>query len=476
MLRRVLSENPNCGESHKALAWVLSETNHAAYAVHHVERAEQILGPLPAILSEKSSILRNAVKLPAAIKAANDAIAAASDNPLNWAMLASHLQAEGNLDEMDSVLARARSIFGNHAMLRRMFAIARMERKDWQGAIAELNEGNAADSEALSLFERGRCFERLGEYAKAWADWMRAKELQRAAGCVWNRELAERRFAMLADAARPRRYRDLPKAEIDHAAQQPIFICGLPRSGTTMLEAALAAHPKIAGGDEMMALPDLLQAIPSILNVPARYPLALGALRLQENGMAPDAMRDFYLRKAALKIGTTEKPLALWFTDKMPSNELHWPFMRLIFPAAPIIHTRRHPLDVLISNMAHSLVHGGFISCGLESFAANMVMVDNLQEHYRAKVPDLCVSQVRYESFVAGHEAHIDRMLPAGLAPDPACYDFHLSPWKSRTISHRQIKEPVNDKSIGRYKPFLEFLTPVLGELAPLVERQGYRV
>ena len=481
LLRRVVAENPNCGEGHKALAFVLSETNHAAFAIPHIERAEKILGPTPAVLLDKTIVFRNAVRLKSAIAAARAALVALPDAPLIWAILASNLQADGELDEMDETLRQARAKFGNHPVLARVYAVAFTERKDYAAAVEVLNDSAAGtDKDPLSLFERGRCYEALGEYSKAWADWMRGKELQRAAGCIWNRELADRRFAMLADVARPRHFRDLQAADVSDEPQ-PIFIAGLPRSGTTMLEAGLAAHKHITGGDEMMALPDLLQAMPALLQVRLPYPRCMGALRLEQNRTAIETMRDMYLRKAIQKIKAGDfKPMAramaLWFTDKMPSNELHWPLISLLFPASPIIQTRRHPLDVMVSNMSHNLVHGGFISCGMESFARHMVMVEDLQAHYRGRLPFLNLHTVRYEQFVEDHQAGIDSLLPPGLDPDPACYDFHLSPWRSRTISHRQIKQKVNGNSVGRYKPFLEFLKPALDELQPLIERQGYAI
>lgn len=477
-LRRTLTLTPHCGEAHKALAYVLVETNHAAAAVHHNQEAERILGPVPAVASQKAHVLRNAVRLGDAIDAARAAVAIAADNPLNWAMLISNLHAEGLLDEMDHQAAAAVARFGNHRALTRVLAVAKMERKDWQGAIEIFDTGEVPpETDPISLFDRGRCFEALGQYDKAWRDWMRAKELQRAAGCIWDKEAAVRRFAMLADAARPRRFKGLEPAQFS-AEPQPIFITGLPRSGTTMLEAALAAHPRIAGGDEMMAMPDTIQILPAILSAGVQYPMAIGALRLAQNAGLVDLLRDFYFHQALMKIGRTAKPAATWFTDKMPSNELHWPLLRLLFPASPIIATRRHPLDVVISNMSHNLVHGGFISCSLEGFAANMVMVAALHDTYLARVPGLAaqVRRVRYESFCADPHAGIDAIMPPGLAADPACYDFHRSAWRSRTISHRQIKQPVHDKSIGRYKPFVEFLKPILGELAPLIERQGYGI
>lgn len=471
LLRRILVCNPGCGEAHLAFAHVLQETNHAAFAVPHMERAEAILGPIPRVHVQKSNVLRNAVRLPAAVAAARDAVTAAPDNPMVWAMLADHLQADGHLDEMGDTMRQASIKFGHrHPGLRRMVAAACMEFKDTQGALDALSGDGLGE---LDLFERGRAFEAAGDYARAWADWMAAKAMQRARGCNWNRKEAETRFAMLADGARRRRFADLPRAEVA-PGPQPVFICGQPRSGTTMIEAALATHSAIAGGDELMMLPDLLQLAPALLKTDAPYPLNLGALRLSENAIMPGLMRDFYLRKSRAKIGTA-KPFT-WFTDKMPSNELHWPLIALLFPESPIICTRRHPLDVVVSNMAHHLVHGGFISCSLEGFGANFAHVARLLDHYRRQIPGLKVKTVPYEHLVADHKAGIDALLPPGCAPESACHDFHNSAWRARTISHRQIKQPVHAKSVGRFRPFLDFLKPVLKDLHPIMEAQGYGI
>jgi len=470
MLRRIIAENPGCGEAHMLFAHVLQETNHASFAVPHMDTAQEILGPLPRVLGNKANVMRNAVRLPAAIAAAREAVTAAPDNPMCWAMLADHLQAEGATDEMADTMRQAAAKFGRrHPGLRRMVAVACMELKDTAGALDALAGDGLSE---LDLFERGRALETAGAFPEAWRDWMAAKAMQRARGCNWNRGEAETRFAMLADGARPRRLAGIPRADLA-AGAQPVFICGQPRSGTTMIEAALSAHPRIAGGDEMMMLPDLLQIMPALLQTNAPYPLSLGALRCADSAIIPNLMRDFYLRKAAAKIGGA-KPAATWFTDKMPSNELHWPLLGLLFPESPIIATRRHPLDVVVSNMAHHLVHGGFISCSLEGFAANFAMVSRLLDHYRKSLPWLKVRTVPYEKLVADHRAGIDALLPPGAEPDSRCYDFHLSPWKSRTISHRQIKKPVNDKSVGRWRNFADFLKPVLEDLRPIMEGQGY--
>lgn len=473
-LRAALLDAPQCPEAHLMLAHLMVDSNRAAFALDHVERAHQVLGDLPAIYLQRAITLRNMTLLHEAVEPAQKAVNLMPENPRAHAVLVDILQSMGNTEGADQCLAYARDKVPGAPIMRRLYALQLANAKDYAGAVALLQGDGLVPME---LLDRGRYQESAGNYADAWRDWMQAKAMQRAQGMVWNGDKARQRTAALFDSVRRPRLDLIPRAD-PPSLTPPAFITGFPRSGTTMVEAALGAHPRILPGDELMMLPDTIALLPKITGAGAPYPRALLALAFSENKNAVGILRDFYIRKAHQKIAQgTHHLFAEWFTDKMPSNEWHWPLISILFPTSPIFHLQRHPLDIVISNMSHHLVHGGFVSCGLESFAENMVLVDGLTQHYLKKVEALRnqVITVRYESFVADHRAEIDVMLTAlNLPPDPACYDFHKSEWFSRTISHRQIKEPVHDKSVGRYKPFAEFLKPVLPMLAPIMEREGY--
>lgn len=471
MIRRILIDAPSCGAAHRALAHVLVETNRPAFAIPHLQKAITCQGESVDLMLQIAGALRAVPLIGRAISAARRVLSLAPDNPRAYAILANALHGDGQLDEAESVIAQGVAKFGT-GPLRRVAALVRAERKDYAGAIALLPDG---DLMPLELFDRGRFQESAGNYVLAWRDWMTAKKMQRALGYVWDRTRAEKRIASLYECSRPTRFKQWRGADMP-ARPWPLFITGFPRSGTTMVEAALSAHGMIVAGDELLFLSEVTQQLPYLARVRVAYPYAMAATSFAENAIVPSLLRDYYHRKAIDKIGAGELAGARYFTDKMPSNELHWPLISKLFPETPIVHVRRHPLDILVSNMSHDLVHGAFVSCGLESCARNMGLVDGLLAHYRDHVPGLAVHQVQYESFVADHKAAIDAMLPADLAPDPACYDFHLNPWHSRTISHRQIKQPVYDKSVGRFKPFLEFLRPVLEHVAPIMAREGYEL
>ena len=483
LCKRILLDAPACPEAHRAMASLLCNDNRSAFAGGHLAAAGAVTGTTPALALQAADTLRNAAKVPEAITVAYVALDLNRENPNAYALLAGTLQADGRLDEASAVVTEAEKRFGRVRAMRRISAVVLADRKDYAGAIELLS---ADDLDPLELFDRGRCHEKRGDYAAAWRDWMAGKQFQREKlGCIYDVTRFAARIDALHEFAQPARFRYLRGCEMPRRRPWPLFITGFPRSGTTMIEAALSSHRWIVAGDELSMLSEVIGRVPSFLNVRAAYPRALMAMAFPENVIMPGLMRDYYQRKAWAKIGIEGPSLDCedgapggpqYFTDKMPSNELHWPLIRLLFPETPILHVRRHPLDIIVSNMSHSLVHGAFNACALEWNAAHLARIDDLLVHYKKKVPALDVIEVRYENFVADHRTHIDAMLPRDLAPDEKCYDFHLNPWHSRTISHRQIKEPVHDRSVGRYKPFLEFLRPIVPTIERMAEREGYAI
>jgi sulfotransferase family protein len=471
-LKRVLIDAPRCAEAHKALAVHLSNSNRAVAAQEHLETAREIIGLTPELATQMAHNLRSAAKIPEAISASLQAKILDPGNVQTWVALAAAYQADGKIKEAAAEVAEAEKRFGRHPSLRRIAAVVLADGKDYEAAIARLSNSELLP---IELLDRGRFREALGQYELAWRDWMAAKQYQRdRLGYVYPAGQVARGIADLTEICRPPRMGYLRGCDHPGRRPWPIFITGFPRSGTTMIEAALGAHPAIVAGDELMYISELIERAPAFLSVRESYPRALMATALPENAVIPELMRDYYTGKARQKLGASVDG-AFYFTDKMPSNEMHWLLIALLFPKSPVVHVRRHPLDILISNMSHHLVHGQYNACSLEWCATHYALTDNLVDHYRDKLRGwLKLIEVRYETFVTDHRAGIDRILPEDLTPDSRCYDFHESAWHSRTISYRQIKQPVHDKSVGRYRPFLDFLRPIVPIVQATLDREGY--
>ncbi len=158
----------------------------------------------------------------------------------------------------------------------------------------------------------------------------------------------------------------------------------------------------------------------------------------------------------------------------MPSNDFWLPLLRLAFPESPVIRVRRHPLDILTSVMAHDMTHG--FNCGyrLEDAARHLALVDDLLESYREGGLG-STYELGYESLVADQAGETERLMAAiSLPMDSAQLRFHERSAVSATPSYAQVREPLNDRSIGRWRNYAAELEPVKPIVAKALTRGGY--
>lgn len=174
-------------------------------------------------------------------------------------------------------------------------------------------------------------------------------------------------------------------------------------------------------------------------------------------------------------MGVAEPEFA-WFTDKMPLNETHLGLIALLFPASPLIHVIRHPLDVMVSALANHFTHGFFCASLLETAATHYFRVMELTEHYRTEMA-LRYLPIRYEAMVGKQTKTVRSMLDfIGVEFDENCLRFQENRRYARTASYAQVTEPLYDRSLHRYRHYRRYLEPVIPVLRPLIERLGYMV
>jgi tetratricopeptide (TPR) repeat protein len=351
--------------------------------------------------------------------------------------------------------------------------------KDYDKAFAALGEierrraGGALGP--LEWSEKGFLLDKMGRYAEAFAAFSEGKRtLREITGQAYVAREAQALVNRLTAFFTAQRLSILPRAGVRSDVAQPIFIVGFPRSGTTMIEQTLSAHPRIAAGDELPTINELTGLMPRMLNSPLTYPEALAELWLGDQAEGLDNLRDFYLQRAR-QLGAMREG-ANWFTDKMPLNETHLGLIGLIFPQAPIIHVLRHPLDVVLSVFSNHLTHGFYCAYDLTSIARHYVLVMDLVEHYRREATPRYL-QIRYEDVVDGQEARVRGMLDfIGASFDPKCLEFHENRRYARTASYAQVSEKLYDRSRYRYRSYREQLVPVIPLLEPIIHRLGYAI
>lgn len=239
----------------------------------------------------------------------------------------------------------------------------------------------------------------------------------------------------------------------------PIFVVGLPRSGTTLVEQILASHPAVRGAGELPVIGRISGRFRQVSRATRGYPE--GVTQLTE----PEVLRlaGTYLSKLRRHAGEAARVV-----DKMPFNFMHIGFIRLLFPNARIIQCRRDPLDVFVSGYFLRFRDPIPYTCSPLDFAQYYEDYRAVMGHWQEVLPS-AIMTIDYEDLVARQE-DVSRRLVAfcGLEWDEACLRFHQNPRPVRTASS-QVRRPIYQSSVGRWQTYREFLGPLMAAL----HRQG---
>lgn len=473
---------PENAQAHNLMGMILTEAHKPQLGEYHYGQALQLSGTRdPILLANLAWSLKSQGKMEPARQLYIESTALAPNVPqtlLGWARLE---EADRQFDRASELLDYAEREFPNNlgfllarvVLLRRtghhQQALAMLDAIARTGASIGPGGGLGPDE----LLEKGAVLDRLGRHDEAFAAFQSAKRMASATlGHGYLAEPAQALATHLKSFFIAERLRRLPRAGILTDTPQPIFILGFPRSGTTLVEQMLSAHPRISAGDELPFVEEITGVMPRLLDSPLAYPEALAELWMADHRDGLDDLRDCYLRKVR-KLGVVGREAA-WFTDKMPLNEMHMGLIALMFPGAPLIHVLRHPLDVVLSVLGNSLTHGFFCAYRLETIARHLVLIMDLVEHYRREMP-LRYLPIRYEDVVDDQDDSVRRMLDfIGEPFDANCVQSHENRRYARTASYAQVTEPIYSRSRFRYRHYLPQLEPVIPILRATIERLGY--
>jgi len=269
-------------------------------------------------------------------------------------------------------------------------------------------------------------------------------------------------FRAISDVFTAEFLRNAPRSQVD--GNQMIFIVGMPRSGTSLTEQIISAHPHAYGSGELTTLdriarwwPDGDDTRPPV-NYPGYFP------NIDTSGLTEIAYR--YLNR--LPPGARDHARV---TDKMPYNFLHLGMIALLFPRARIVHCNRNPVDTTFSCYLQDFLEGNAFSNSLEDCGWFYNRHRELMDHWKQVLPSYPIMELHYEELVAEPEGTVRRLLEfCELDWDPACISFHTSRRVVHTASYQQVREPLYTRAVGRWKAYAAHLGPLLRELAPHLE------
>ena len=420
--------------------------NAAAAAARDPERLQQL-----------GVALREAGEFAEAERCHARALELAPDSPQAENGLGNVLAMGGDLAAAEQHYRRAIALEPDYAgAFHNLVDVARLTPTDtlWPAlmALAEQAGSLPPESAAPLQFTLGRVWEGQGDYPRAFRHFEEGNRLKRVS--IEYDEAAQARF--FAD------FIDSHPAMSRHAQtsgdERPVFIVGMPRSGTSLVEQILASHPAVHGAGETHALRNCLReelppdaddhALPRQLagldaaafaRVAARYSRHLDEL-------APGARR---------------------ITNKLPGNMVFLGLMHLLYPGARIVHCRREPMDTCLSCYTKLFTTGHPFSYDLGELGRFYRMYRGLMAGWQRLLPAGAVLEVVYEDLVADVEAGARRLVEyCGLPWDPACLNFHATARPVRTASLAQVRRPIYASSVGRWKRYEQ-------ELAPLKEALG---
>jgi tetratricopeptide (TPR) repeat protein len=311
-------------------------------------------------------------------------------------------------------------------------------------------------------FALGKGLEDAGDYPRAFEHFLRGNALRRR--LIRYDEAATReqfrRVARVFDAGLFERARGMGEP-----SSLPIFIVGMPRSGSTLVEQILASHPQIHGAGELTGLAEVAST-----GLGADQPaMAFPDYLVNLEGEALARLGRAYLARLPV-------PLAgrIRITDKMPNNFLLIGLIRLILPQARIIHTVRDPIDTCVSCFSKLFIELQDFSFDLAEVGRYYRWYHELMAHWRAVLPSGSLLEVRYETLVEDMEAQARRLIAyCDLPWDEGCLAFHRTRRAIRTASAVQVRQPLFRSSMGRWRRFRPYLQPLLSELAAIVPDRG---
>lgn len=459
LLRRALELAPAFTAARANLATILHRQNRTQEALAELDRLGSTEPANPAHATLRAAVLGRIGDYEEAIALYREVLAVRPDQPKLWMSYGHALKTVGRLD--DAIAAYRRGLDADPTLGEIWWSLANLKTVRFDDAdVARmqraLEDPGLSDEDRLHLdFALGKASDDAGQVDAAFTHYARGNALRRSQIGYDPDEISRQVDAMIAlfqpDFLAARAGQGCPAAD-------PIFILGMPRAGSTLIEQILSCHSLVEG---TMELPDIPRLAAKAATLAGGYPGDLGKLDAAQLAMLGEDYLD------ATRIQRREgKPQ---FIDKLPNNWLHCGFIHLILSNARIIDARRHPLDCGFSNFRQHFARGQGFSYGLDDIGRYYADYVRLMAHIDDVLPGR-VHRVIHEQLLDDPEREVRVLLDAlGLPFEQACLDFHESRRAVRTASSEQVRRPINRDGVDQWRPYADKLGPLIDALGPVL-------
>jgi tetratricopeptide (TPR) repeat protein len=439
--------------------------------LHRLERPEEAIGQYEKALAVSPDFVEAHISLGTtlhfldrskeAITHFQRAIAIAPDEAGAYVSLGNTLVALGRMDEAHAPIAKAIALAPRSTAC--YYNLANSKRMTVDDPHFAAMKDLAAEAGSLSIagqtdlhFALGKAFADVGDQQHSFDHILQANALKRQQ-VKYNERDSLGKFDRTRNVFTTEVMSD--KQGHGDPSTTPVFIVGMPRSGTTLIEQILASHPKVFGAGELREMAKFSSRIrsPEGLSYPDAVPT-----------MSADELRQ--IGTNYVQVVRRMAPTAERIVDKMPGNFSFTGLIRLALPNARIIHACRDPRDTAFSCFSLQFAVSHEYTYDLAELGRFYCAYARLMEHWRAVLPDAAMLEVQYEELVADLELQARRIVAhCGLEWDDACLAFHKTERSVRTASATQVRQPIYHSSIGRWRPHEARLQPLLRELAGFI-------
>ncbi|MGB8328388.1 MAG: sulfotransferase, partial [Steroidobacteraceae bacterium] len=463
LLERCLELAPEFSAARHNYALVLHRLNQPEAALREVDRLLASDARNPGYRNLKAAILGRIGEYGQALEFYAGVLADYPNQPRVWMSYGHALKTAGNQAESVKAYRRCSELapgIGEAWWSLANLKTLRFTTADIEAMQAQLERIDISEEDRFHFhFALGKALEDAGEYATSFSHYARGNALRRAAIHYDADENAK--HVRRSKKTLTRQFFD-DRHGFGDPSPDPIFIVGLPRSGSTLLEQILASHPAVEGTMELPDIGGLARMLGSHTPGTGGYPEVLATLGREECA----ALGERYLSQTRIQ----RKTAAPFFIDKMPNNFAHVGLIHLILPRASIIDARRHPLGCCFSCFKQHFARGQHFTYSLEEIGRYYRDYVELMAHFDSVLPGR-VHRVIYESLVDDTETQVRSVLDyCGLPFDARCLQFHANARAVRTASSEQVRQPIFREGVDHWRHYEPWLDPLKQALGPVLE------